>query len=156
MNCSLVWKSIDPATDFQGPASEDRKTKCEEWANVHEFILLLCCRIWKEVKSVLCNDSPEGHLLDDINTVDTKDVLSYSFRAVHESRYQPQNCAKTIANKYPQQSHEKHGQQSDAHVERWHSHNSTRSLQRYWRTHIRATFRSPSPWSVLYRSLNLC
>jgi hypothetical protein len=39
---------------------------------------------------VLCNDSPEGHLpqdLDEIDVVDTKDVLSYSFRAVHESRY---------------------------------------------------------------------
>lgn len=39
---------------------------------------------------MLCNDSPEGHLpddLDEVDTVDTKDVLSYSFRAVHESRF---------------------------------------------------------------------
>jgi hypothetical protein len=38
---------------------------------------------------VLCNDSPEGHMpqsVDEIDTVDTKDVLSYSFRAIHESR----------------------------------------------------------------------
>jgi hypothetical protein len=139
MICSLVWESIDLATDFQGPASQDRKTKCEEWANLQDIILLLCCRIWKEVKSVLCNDSPEGHLphdIDDISTVDTKDVLSYSFRAVHESRYLSRNCSKAIANKCPQQSYEKHGQQGHAHVERWHSYNSARSLQRYWRTHI--------------------
>jgi hypothetical protein len=48
-----------------------------------------CTRIWAAVKEVLCNDSPEGHLpqdLDDIDTLDTKDVLSYSFRAIHESR----------------------------------------------------------------------
>jgi len=41
------------------------------------------------VKDVLCNDSPEGHLpedLEDVNSIDTKDVLSYSFRAIHESR----------------------------------------------------------------------
>jgi hypothetical protein len=49
----------------------------------------LASRIWTAVQEVLCNDSPEGHLpqeLDDIDTIDTKDVLSYSFRAVHESR----------------------------------------------------------------------
>lgn len=41
------------------------------------------------MKDVLCNDSPEGHLpedLEDVNSIDTKDVLSYSFRAIHESR----------------------------------------------------------------------
>jgi hypothetical protein len=49
-----------------------------------------CSRIWEAVKEVLCNDSPEGHLpvdLDEDDAFDTKDVLSYSFRAVHESRY---------------------------------------------------------------------
>jgi hypothetical protein len=42
------------------------------------------------VKDILCNDSPEGHLpqdLDEGDVIDTKDLLSYSFRAVHESRY---------------------------------------------------------------------
>ncbi|KAL2024422.1 hypothetical protein VTK56DRAFT_8233 [Thermocarpiscus australiensis] len=45
-------------------------------------------RIWLAVKHVLCDDSPEGHLpeeLEDIEGLDTKDLLSYSFRAVHES-----------------------------------------------------------------------
>jgi hypothetical protein len=49
-----------------------------------------CSRIWEAVKEVLCNDSPEGHLpvdLDEDDAFDTKDVLSYSFRAVHESRF---------------------------------------------------------------------
>lgn len=39
---------------------------------------------------VLCSESPEGHLpedVDDNEAFDTKDILSYSFRAVHESRY---------------------------------------------------------------------
>lgn len=46
-------------------------------------------RIWQTVKHVLCDDSPEGHLpeeLEDIEGLETKDLLSYSFRAVHESR----------------------------------------------------------------------
>ncbi|KAK3391959.1 putative death-receptor fusion protein-domain-containing protein [Sordaria brevicollis] len=45
-------------------------------------------RIWLAVKHVLCDDSPEGHLpeeMEDIEGLDTKDLLSYSFRAVHES-----------------------------------------------------------------------
>ncbi len=50
-----------------------------------------CARqIWMTVQHVLCDDSPEGHLpeeLEDVEGLDTKDLLSYSFRAVHESRY---------------------------------------------------------------------
>ncbi|KAK4043957.1 putative death-receptor fusion protein-domain-containing protein [Parachaetomium inaequale] len=45
-------------------------------------------QIWFVVKHVLCDDSPEGHLpeeLEDIEGLGTKDLLSYSFRAVHES-----------------------------------------------------------------------
>jgi hypothetical protein len=48
-----------------------------------------CARIWSAVQEVLCNDSPEGHLptdIDESDTLDTKDILSYSFRATHESR----------------------------------------------------------------------
>jgi hypothetical protein len=48
-----------------------------------------CLGIWEAVRDVLCNDSPEGHLpqeLDELDVIDTKDILSYSFRAVHESR----------------------------------------------------------------------
>lgn len=86
--CSLVWESIDLAKDFKN--FPDNQTVCKEWETLQELILFLCSRIWKVVKDVLCNDSPEGHLpqdLDDINAIETKDVLSYSFRAVHESRY---------------------------------------------------------------------
>lgn len=47
-----------------------------------------CERIWNAVKDVLCDDSPEGHLpqeLEEMEGLDTKGLLSYSFRAVHES-----------------------------------------------------------------------
>ncbi len=52
-------------------------------------ILASCQRVWSTVQHVLCDDSPEGHLpeeLEDIEGLDTKDLLSYSFRAIHESR----------------------------------------------------------------------
>lgn len=52
---------------------------------------VLCChRAWQVVRHVLCDDSPEGHLpeeLEEVEGLDTKDLLSYSFRAIHESRY---------------------------------------------------------------------
>jgi hypothetical protein len=49
-----------------------------------------CCeKVWQAVERVLCDDSPEGHIpqdLEETDGLDTKDVLSYSFRAVHESK----------------------------------------------------------------------
>ena len=83
---SLVWESIDLAADF---LCEDGSFVNGEWEALQVEILSQCSRIWSEVKDVLCNDSPEGHMpqsVDEIDTVDTKDVLSYSFRAIHESR----------------------------------------------------------------------
>ncbi|KAF9769372.1 hypothetical protein IL306_013219 [Fusarium sp. DS 682] len=51
--------------------------------------LVTCCeRVWAAVRDILCDDSPEGHLpqeLEEIDGLDTKDVLSYSFRSVHEA-----------------------------------------------------------------------
>lgn len=52
--------------------------------------LVTCCeRVWAAVRDILCDDSPEGHLpqeLEEVDGLDTKDVLSYSFRSVHEAR----------------------------------------------------------------------
>ncbi|KAJ9154737.1 tRNA (Cytidine(32)-2'-O)-methyltransferase non-catalytic subunit TRM732 [Pleurostoma richardsiae] len=51
-------------------------------------IFLACDRIWNAVSHVLCDDSPEGHLpeeMEDVDGLDTKDLLSYSFRSIHES-----------------------------------------------------------------------
>ncbi|KAI0128637.1 putative death-receptor fusion protein-domain-containing protein [Xylariales sp. AK1849] len=48
----------------------------------------ICNRMWQTVRHVLCDDSPEGHLpeeLEEVGGLDTKDLLSYSFRAIHES-----------------------------------------------------------------------
>ncbi|KAH7188835.1 putative death-receptor fusion protein-domain-containing protein [Fusarium flagelliforme] len=51
--------------------------------------LISCCeRVWAAVRDILCDDSPEGHLpqeLEEVDGLDTKDVLSYSFRSVHEA-----------------------------------------------------------------------
>ncbi|KAL4933322.1 THADA/TRM732 family protein [Aspergillus undulatus] len=59
----------------------------ENWKSVHTRISSLCDRIWQEVKSQLCIDSPEGHAADPIEDlrVGPKDILSYSWRALRES-----------------------------------------------------------------------
>ena len=86
----FVWDSIGHKEIFRVDPSEDFIEARTFWDSLQLRIVLACVRAWKIVKGILCNDSPEGHLpqdLDESDTIDTKDVLSYSFRAVHESRY---------------------------------------------------------------------
>ncbi|KAK7711354.1 hypothetical protein SLS64_005377 [Diaporthe eres] len=59
-------------------------------------IVDLCVRIWNTVSYVLCDDSPEGKELESNEGLDTKDLLSYSFRAIHESS----NLQRTIVALY--------------------------------------------------------
>ncbi|KAI0145897.1 hypothetical protein F4776DRAFT_382398 [Hypoxylon sp. NC0597] len=57
-------------------------------ARLQDRAIACCRRIWQAVRHVLCDDSPEGHLpeeLEEVEGLDTKDLLSYSFRAIHES-----------------------------------------------------------------------
>src|SRR3569833_2610606 len=70
--------------------SQDRYSE----ADIHRLqalegrIVLSCQRIWDIVKDVLCDDSPEGLLpqeMEDIIGLGTKDLLSYAFRAIIES-----------------------------------------------------------------------
>ncbi|KAI0971132.1 putative death-receptor fusion protein-domain-containing protein [Xylaria arbuscula] len=59
-------------------------------------VVSCCQRVWRAVQHILCDDSPEGHLpeeLQQIEGLDTKDLLSYSFRAIHESS----NLMRTVA-----------------------------------------------------------
>jgi len=81
---SLVLEQINPSLDVltKGPKG------WEKWIDFVQRLVCSCLGIWEAVQDVLCNDSPEGHLpqeLDELDAIDTKDVLSYSFRAIHES-----------------------------------------------------------------------
>ena len=56
---------------------------------LQERLVDYCERIWVAVRDILCDDSPEGHLpqeLEEVDDLNTRDVLSYSFRSIHESR----------------------------------------------------------------------
>ena len=77
---------VDLSSDFQACFEAESQAY---WDNFQLRIANSCSKIWTVVKEVLCNDSPEGHLpeeIDEGDEVDTKDILSYSFRAIHESR----------------------------------------------------------------------
>lgn len=91
----LVWGTIlngpDPFQNVATLHSEDTPLESPKlnWNELQYRMVNCCANIWAHVEHVLCNDSPEGSLLEeseDMESIDTKDVLSYSFRAVHESR----------------------------------------------------------------------
>lgn len=75
--------------NFYSLISDQSDAHYNEWEFVHARIVSLCDRIWNEVKPVLCVDSPEGHTDEPTEDlmVGPKDILSYSWRALRESRY---------------------------------------------------------------------
>lgn len=69
---------------------------------IQEALVSLCQRIWAAVKDILCDDSPEGHLplhLEEMEGLDTKGLISYSFRATHESSNFMKTMILTIRNR---------------------------------------------------------
>jgi hypothetical protein len=60
-----------------------------EWRSIYHQFGLALKEIWTCVKDTLCNDAPEGYVPDEIeedNGITTKDILSYSWRALKEAR----------------------------------------------------------------------
>lgn len=72
-------------TDEHGESLSKRR-----WEGIAQRLFECCQNMWERVEAVLCTDSPEGHLppdfIADFEDIDTKELLSYSFRAIHESR----------------------------------------------------------------------
>ncbi|KAF2836658.1 hypothetical protein M501DRAFT_939156 [Patellaria atrata CBS 101060] len=59
-----------------------------EWSKLHHRIFVSLHIIWQCVKPILCNDAPEGYVPEDLEQEDalsTKDILSYSWRALKEA-----------------------------------------------------------------------
>ncbi|KAG5970089.1 hypothetical protein E4U58_000744 [Claviceps cyperi] len=103
---------------IDSPLHGDFASLCHTWQVVSEIKLssseiddakrlqldiVSCCeRAWRAVRDILCDDSPEGHLpqeLEEVDGLDTKDLLSYSFRAVHESSNLMRTMILTITNR---------------------------------------------------------
>lgn len=62
----------------------------DQWEVFDRRIFSVCSGVWEVVQDVLCFDAPEGHDIseDDFNEQDrgTKDILSFCWRALKESR----------------------------------------------------------------------
>ncbi|KJK77668.1 hypothetical protein H634G_07407 [Metarhizium anisopliae BRIP 53293] len=114
---SMAEKDLGQAV-VNAPLHGDFASLCHTWQVVSEIKLsevelleannlqrdiVSCCeRAWKAVRDVLCDDSPEGHLpqeLEEVDGLDTKDLLSYSFRSVHESSNLMRTIILTIQNR---------------------------------------------------------
>ena len=72
----------------------DKSTKnaMDQWRKFTERIHLICGDTWEVVRHTLCFDAPEGHEMDeeaDDVDIGTKDVLSFCWRALKESRWPP-------------------------------------------------------------------
>lgn len=62
----------------------------QQWKQIHDLVLSSLHQLWSCVKTVLCADAPEGHVPEELEeeaNLDTKEVLSYSWRGLKEARY---------------------------------------------------------------------
>lgn len=93
---SQLWDLMKVAL-YEGLVSKDSPAEELRAGTIMAFqdrLVACCINIWKSVKDTLCHDSPEGNGPDGSGDVDVKGILSYSFRACHESRYG--NCVMII------------------------------------------------------------
>jgi hypothetical protein len=60
-----------------------------ELKTIHNQLLDDCITTWNIVENVLSADAPEGHVPEDMDeeiSLDTKEILSYSWRGLKEAR----------------------------------------------------------------------
>ena len=78
--------------DYFATFDKSTKNALDCWRNSTERIYLICRDVWEVVRHTLCFDAPEGHETDeeaDDVDIGTKDVLSFCWRALKESRLTP-------------------------------------------------------------------
>jgi hypothetical protein len=59
------------------------------WIEAHYELIASFESLWSIVYNVLCADAPEGNVPDEIDesaSLDTREVLSYSWRGLKEAR----------------------------------------------------------------------
>jgi hypothetical protein len=75
--------------DFYALVSAAPQETFVRWKQVHGDIVTGIESLWSCVYPVLCADAPEGHVLDELEdeaSLDTKEILSYSWRGLKEAR----------------------------------------------------------------------
>ena len=76
-------------SDFYALISNATGDDLKKWKQVHSEVVVGIESLWSCVYHVLCADAPEGHVpdeLEDEGSLDTKEILSYSWRGLKEAR----------------------------------------------------------------------
>ncbi|QDS74834.1 hypothetical protein FKW77_002765 [Venturia effusa] len=77
LDMPVIYASLEEDIDWKA-----------RWTDMHSVLVLALQKVWGCVRGVLCNDAPEGHVPDETaedENMTTKDILSYSWRALRES-----------------------------------------------------------------------
>lgn len=75
--------------DFYSIVSGASGKRFDDWKQLHKDIVSSIESLWACVYHVLCADAPEGHVPDELEdeaSLDTKEILSYSWRGLKEAR----------------------------------------------------------------------
>jgi hypothetical protein len=74
---------------FYPSLSHTTSTQLQIWQLVHHHIYTSFETLWLSIRDVLCADAPEGHVPEELEeeSLDTKEILSYSWRGLKEARY---------------------------------------------------------------------
>jgi hypothetical protein len=79
---------FDQSTFYFNLVTES-EVEFQAWKDLHSRINACFRKLWDCVWHVLCADAPEGHVPDEIDeeaNLDTKEILSYSWRGLKEAR----------------------------------------------------------------------
>jgi hypothetical protein len=85
-----VFRYIVDGDDFYNLLSTTPVETFFGWKKAHDEILENIQGFWTCIEHILCTDAPEGHVPDEIEdetSLDTKEILSYSWRGLKEARY---------------------------------------------------------------------
>lgn len=85
----MIFRYIISRSHPQASLETENEGNASCWKVLHDRILACCDVLWESVRDVLCMDSPEGHTVEDVEDdvdIGEKDTLSFSWRALKESR----------------------------------------------------------------------
>lgn len=79
---------MDQDTFYLTIAKEPTEAQ-QAWIEAHNELITSFESLWSIVYNVLCADAPEGNVPDEVDeaaNLDTREVLSYSWRGLKEAR----------------------------------------------------------------------
>lgn len=84
------YRYIVDQDDFYPTISKESVETRRNWIQGHSEIITSFESLWSIVYNVLCADAPEGNVpeeMEEAANLDTREVLSYSWRGLKEARY---------------------------------------------------------------------